>query len=55
MSPGRVVRSTDDGVTWAPFAAAPPMTGIEAFALAPDGRLNRITVSIPGTIPANLL
>ena len=39
VSPGRVIRSTDDGATWTPFAVAPPMTGIDAFALAPDGRL----------------
>jgi photosystem II stability/assembly factor-like uncharacterized protein len=39
VSPGRVLRSTDDGATWTPFAAAPPMTGIDAVAVAPDGRL----------------
>ena len=36
---GRVHRSTDDGATWSPFAAAPPMTGIEAMAVAADGRV----------------
>ena len=36
---GRVIRSTDDGATWQPFAAAPPMTGISDIAVAPDGRL----------------
>ena len=36
---GRVHRSTDDGITWTPFASAPPMTGIEGFAVAADGRL----------------
>ena len=36
---GRVIRSTDDGATWQPFAAAPPMTGISDIAVAADGRL----------------
>ena len=36
---GRVLRSTDDGLTWQPYASAPPMRGIEGVAVAADGRL----------------
>ena len=36
---GRVHRSTDDGLTWQPYASAPPMRGIEEVAVAADGRL----------------
>lgn len=36
---GRVQRSTDDGLTWQPFASAPPMRGIEGVTVAADGRL----------------
>ena len=39
VNEGRVIRSLDDGVTWTAFAAAPPMRGIEAAAVAADGRL----------------
>ena len=36
---GSVLRSMDDGVTWAPYAAAFRPRGVEAFAVAPTGGL----------------